>query len=36
MQEKISKLEKESEIVDLRINIAKTKELQVNPKHRNN
>jgi hypothetical protein len=32
MQEKISKLEKESEIVCLKINIAKTKELRVNPK----
>jgi hypothetical protein len=32
MHEKISKLEKESEIVGLRINIAKTKELRVNPK----
>jgi hypothetical protein len=30
MQEKISKLEKESKIVGLRINIAKTKELRVN------
>jgi hypothetical protein len=30
VQEKISKLEKESEIVGLRINIAKTKELRVN------
>jgi hypothetical protein len=30
MQEKISKLEKESEIVGLRINIAKTKELRIN------
>jgi hypothetical protein len=28
MQEKISKLEKESEIVGLKINIAKTKELR--------
>jgi hypothetical protein len=32
MQKKISKLEKESKIVGLRINIAKTKELRVNPK----
>jgi hypothetical protein len=31
MQEKVSKLEKESEIVGLRINIAKTKELRINP-----
>jgi hypothetical protein len=32
MQENISKLEKESEIAGLRINIAKTKVIQVNPK----
>jgi hypothetical protein len=32
MHEKISKLEKESEIFGLRINIAKAKELRVNPK----